>query len=105
VYDLRSVMTFNAERNNALKSKKKGKKAVKLAAKSNAVSSLLETLPGIGVERVPEAVQIVCSEGVKDIPSMTRLADMLLQRALIAPLSERKPLAVLCRRLHDRLPR
>jgi hypothetical protein len=69
------------------------------------VMVLEEELKGYHKDKELAVVDKVCSMDVTDLKSLAAIAEALLRSAMSVDMYDRKPLAVLARRLHDRLPR
>lgn len=66
---------------------------------------LEEELKGYHKDKELAVVDKVCSMDVTDVKSLAAISEVLLRSAMSVDMYDRKPLAVLARRLHDRLPR
>jgi hypothetical protein len=69
------------------------------------VSVLQKLLIDYHKDKMPVVVDRVCRMSMTEADGLTAVSKALLHAAYHAELSDRKPLAVLARRLHDRLPR
>jgi hypothetical protein len=64
-----------------------------------------EEIKGYHKDKQATVVDKICSMDVTDVDALTTIAEVLLRSAETVDMYNRKPLAVLARRLHDRLPR
>ena len=81
------------------------KKANKKVKRAFDVTVLEQQLEDYNKDKLLHVVDRVCRMSMSDTAGLQATADTLLNKALHANLPDRKPLAVLTRRLHDRLPR
>ena len=78
---------------------------VKRTKQALTVAVVEEQLQGYSKERELDVVAALCALAVPDIDTLARTAGTLIQHAINVDMYDRKPLAVLARRLHDRMPR
>jgi hypothetical protein len=81
------------------------KHPVKKARQSFNVSVLQEQLADYHKDKLLHVVDRVCRLSMTEVEGLSDVAKALLHSACHAELADRKPLAVLTRRLHDRLPK